>query len=314
MILSVILSLLKIILIIVLVILVLIILLLADITFSPFIYKMSGKFNNKNADVKLHARWLLGIITVNGTYSNDNDFNYVIRVFGININFFVSIFNRVKKLCVRVTKKDKHKDESDNNTDIEPKFVSTSDKDSDNTIHKQISEDKQSDTQQNTNNTKNKQISFFNKIIETIKDGYNKMKKAIKSFKTDLDKIVKKISGIYEFMADRNNKKGFIVVLDSLKKLLKHIKPHKFNFDLSFGMEDPYKMGQVLSLLGIFYPLYGEKVDLRPCFDEGNFFDGAILVKGRIRLFTILVICIKLYYNDDFKMLYKSYKESEMEV
>ena len=61
-------------------------------------------------------------------------------------------------------------------------------------------------------------------------------------------------------------------------RVLRHIFPRKLSGQVTFGVEDPYLMGQILSVAAFLYPVYGKKIDLTPDWRAG--IDGASDLDG----------------------------------
>ncbi len=151
---------------------------------------------------------------------------------------------------------------------------------------------------------------FFLKIKEII----NKIKDLFRRFKHTIHDLEEKIARFCEiwnkfkaFTQDEINKKAFSKLLYSLKKILKHIYPAKLKADLEFGTGDPCLTGHILGIMAIFYGLYGKSIRIIPNFEE-EIFQGTVFCIGRIRLFTLLIICIKLMLNNNFRQLLKNFK------
>ena len=62
-------------------------------------------------------------------------------------------------------------------------------------------------------------------------------------------------------------------------RVLRHIFPRKLSGQVTFGVEDPYLMGQILSVAAFLYPVYGKKIDLTPVMDA-NALDGELSFRG----------------------------------
>ena len=62
-------------------------------------------------------------------------------------------------------------------------------------------------------------------------------------------------------------------------RVLRHIFPRKLSGQVTFGVEDPYLMGQILSVAAFLYPVYGKKIDLTPVMDA-NALDGGAFRSG----------------------------------
>ena len=134
---------------------------------------------------------------------------------------------------------------------------------------------------------KEKYILIKNRIkelIQKIKAIPDKIKKGIEGIKAKIQNLKAKIRKILEwkeFFLGERNREGFLHVLHNLKKMILHILPRKLQGKVEFGVEDPYVMGQILTVLSIFYPVYQEKFTVIPDFENPGFAGDASL-KGRI--------------------------------
>lgn len=149
----------------------------------------------------------------------------------------------------------------------------------------------------------------FSHVIEKIKNAKNKIIAFFKGLKAKLLSIADSVSNlkriiglISDFIKDEINREGFQVTFTSIKKLLKHILPKKIESRIVFGTGDPCTTGQILGVLGVFYGIYGDKVQIIPDFEHAGV-EGKHYAKGRIRLGTLLVIAIKLLVDKRFKQL-----------
>ncbi len=93
------------------------------------------------------------------------------------------------------------------------------------------------------------------------------------------------------------------VILKSLKrirKLLLHILPKKVRGYAEFGFDDPSTTGKVLGGISALYGMTGPLLDLRPDF-RNKVFNCDLYIKGRIRIFTVALILLLLYFNKELK-------------
>jgi hypothetical protein len=139
-------------------------------------------------------------------------------------------------------------------------------------------------------------ISF----IQKIKD---KLKELIQKFINTKNKF----NLIHTFIKDDINKEGFRFTYGTLKNLIKHVLPRKVKSRLIFGTGDPCSTGQALGVFGILYSIYGDSLQITPDF-ENKVFKGNHYVRGRIRIWTILIIVIKLLLDKRFKELKMNYQ------
>ena len=129
-----------------------------------------------------------------------------------------------------------------------------------------------------------KKESKIKSVLRKIKAIPDKIKSLIAGIKARIESIKAKIRQgleIKEFLFGDKNRKGFLHLLHHLKKMILHLLPRRLEGRVEFGVEDPYMMGQILTVLGIFYPLYQDKFTVLPDFENPGF-SGEISLKGRI--------------------------------
>jgi len=148
---------------------------------------------------------------------------------------------------------------------------------------------------------------FFRKIKSAIAGFFKRITDRIRKLIQTLGTVKHKISLILDFLRNDVNKEGFRFTYDSIKKLLKHIKPTKLKSRLIFGTGDPCSTGQILGLFGILYSFYGNDLNITPDFEK-KIFEGSLYARGRIRLWTILVIVVRFLLDKRFKDLKMNYQ------
>ena len=149
--------------------------------------------------------------------------------------------------------------------------------------------------------------SFFNKVKDKcfviytkIKEIINLVKDTVKKVSGAADKLKGKVKKAKEFVTDEDNKALFHFFVEQLKTLIKVIRPKKYRINARLGFEDPATMGKVLAYISIFYGMSGVDLSLEPVFGE-NIKEGSIFLKGNIRIFSVLVIALRVYRNEQFK-------------
>ena len=143
---------------------------------------------------------------------------------------------------------------------------------------------------------KKKRRSF----IDFIKKEYRKTKALIKELSVKKDKLIK----LYN---NKSIRRGLVKIWKAIIKLLKLFKVRKLSGKIVYGFNDPYTTGQVTSYAALFYWWYKNKIEIIPVFDE-EIIDIDIRAKGKIRLMTVTVIAAGLWFDKDFKTVYKLYK------
>ncbi len=110
-----------------------------------------------------------------------------------------------------------------------------------------------------------------------------------------------------EFLRKEENQKTFRNLKTQLFALLKHILPRKLRGYVRLGFDDPATTGQVLTYISPFYGLYGKHFQVIPVFEE-KILEGEADMKGRIRVFTLVVIAVKVVMDKNFRMLLKRWR------
>ena len=147
-----------------------------------------------------------------------------------------------------------------------------------------------------------KKISIISKIkqkLEALKAKWKAFKDRVKSFSIKKDAIVK-------FLNADGTLSGAAYILTQGKRLLRMLLPKKIKGWLRFGTGDVYTQGQYLSYLCFLYPLYSGKIEINPEWDE-EVFDMDMEFSGRITLFVILMVVLKLLFNKNVKLLRNNY-------
>ena len=179
---------------------------------------------------------------------------------------------------------------------------------------KDIKQNKKNNKQKNKDKQKK---SLWKNIVSKLKGLMQIPKKIADTFKKVSD-AVKKI-----FAAVRSGKekavlvKEFVfgwecldfvcVVRDNVLHLWRHIKPKLLRIDMTIGFDDPAVTGQVLGVIAAFCGAAGIMPCVTPDFEK-RVFESDIEIKGRVTVFVLLKILIKVYFCEELKEFKKSYK------
>lgn len=162
--------------------------------------------------------------------------------------------------------------------------------------------------------------TFFGKIQKFLSEKFKgllskikRIKKKIKNMLINIRTTISKLKLIWSFLTEEENKTGFKVCLEAVKKLLKHIKPRVLKGYLKFGTNDPCTTGQILGLIAVFYGSYGRNFEIKPDFEEAVL-ECSVDAKGKLRIFTIGKIVIKLWFSKELKILIENYKNCKEEL
>ena len=291
------LTILKILGIIILCVLGVIIFVLVALLFASFRYSVNASKREDESIgesyVKAKVTWMWIILRCSYIHDKEKS-DLKIRFFGIDILKILN--NKSKKKSKKKLKKSK-------------KPVEKVEKVSKETVTKeQQVPEKQADVASKTNMQsdieENKQEANKLNVFQKIKNKIKNLKDKLISIKNKLKDIFNKIGFYKEELGKDENKAAIKFVWNKVKEVLNHIKPRKLKGRIRFGMESPDKTGQALGIIAIFYPVFAKNFVLKPDFTD-KCLEGNIIAKGRIRIFTLLVICIKLIKSIEFKKINK---------
>lgn len=256
-------------------VLVLLLLIVSLVLFVPVRYSGEVGFKEK-PDISVRVTYLLKMISARFEMHEGNR-EFVIRVFGI-------------RLGRKKNKKRKRRRRDRKNRKNRKKSESVALMETDNTVN----DDYVEVTVETFGETS--QEDFEPEIKSSKKNKKNISKKA----KGIYNNLSSKIKNINEEINNQGNRRAFRVVKDALAGILKHIKPKKHEIVVTFGTGDPANTGELLGGIYVFIYMSEINAEVYPDF-ENKIFEMESWFKGRIRLFTLLRIGLKTYFNEDVK-------------
>lgn len=175
----------------------------------------------------------------------------------------------------------------------------------------------ESNSQYNNDNKHNKQsVSQPHKkkdLISRLKAAFNSVKDRLISIKNKLKKFIKaiadkkrsaeqKINDLKAIINDEENKELVRLIKKELKKLIKEITPVKYDVNVRYGCEEPYMTGRILGVLAVIYGITGVQFNITPEFEQ-KVLEGDIYMKGRVKIYRLLLIALRIYKNNRFRKL-----------
>ena len=115
-----------------------------------------------------------------------------------------------------------------------------------------------------SNPSQEKRESFLHRIISWFKQKWSALRQSLSKLLTRINNLEHKRQSVLAFIENEENQKSFRLIKRQLMRVLRHIFPRKLSGQFTFGVEDPYLMGQILSVAAFLYPVYGKKIDLTP--------------------------------------------------
>jgi len=143
---------------------------------------------------------------------------------------------------------------------------------------------------------KQKKPRFFEKIRDTILGILQKISRLLRQ-KDELVRILEK----------QETKDSIHFAWGKLKKTILHIIPKKVKGYLIYGSDDPATTGQVLGIISAVYAMTGPVLRIVPDFERARL-ECDLEFRGRLQVFTILVIVLKVYFHQELKQLLQEIK------
>lgn len=263
----------------------LVMLVLCILLFAPIRYQVKAETSDgmKNLKVVAKASWILYLATAKYIY-NKGKSDWQVRIAWKKLNETTK-----KKVEAVIETAVDEVEEPVHEMDEEAQ-------ENDNSKNAQETVPKQSETKQSRQSDDKKKTSWFDKLKCTIKNICDK----IKALWETKEKIA-------DFLMKESHIKTFQILKDEFVTLARRIRPRKIQGQIRFGLDDPYRTGQVLAVLSVLYPFYGEHVQIYPEF-EREILEGDLYMKGYIRLIYLVIPVCKLYFDEHVRETYKDYK------
>lgn len=288
----------------------LLLIIIALILFVPIRYRIiANKFEDSDFYAEIKLTWLLHFINILIKYTDD-------------------LYYRVRVILIPIKKSDNLKKHKNNSKKTKPdpndtKSIDEGGNISDESANEdisdnEISKDKEeivstSDLDENDDDNikfdENKGIIYKIRFVLTkfFEFLFNIKEKLNEAYNTVVN-IVKDIDYYINALKDERNKKVISLCLSQASSIINNIKPKIFNGNLTIGIDEPYTMGQILSIYGILFPIIHDKITINPVYDK-EVIEGDLYIKGRISVFVLIRAAIKIYFNRDYKRMIKIFKK-----
>lgn len=145
----------------------------------------------------------------------------------------------------------------------------------------------------------------FRDRIRAFADSIRNAANQAEAFK---QKIREKYLALKEQLTDAENKALLTLLLGQAKELLLHIVPRRYDIKIRFGAASPDTTGYVTGLLSVVMAYVTSRkwrkrcnrFEYTPVFDE-KVLEGSVMMSGRIFVCKLLIIFIKVYFNQQFQ-------------
>ena len=279
----------------------LVLLVLLAVLFVPLRYKVKGSYEEK-PDAAVTVSWLLHLIHVKVRYTDA--LFWQVRIFGIP---FLD------------SRREKKRKEPEANEALEANEASETVPDGvtevvgeENAPSAEVTDIKAEATEI-TDEPERKGIfsklaEFLRALFRTIGQVFRKIRYTIHNICDKIRNVRENIGYYHSVLTSEEGHATLALVKRELGNLFKHIAPRKFKLELHFGFDDPSTTGQVMGIAGMLYPLWNYDITLRPDFEQ-KVMAGKVYIRGRIRVFTLIRIAWRVYFNKNLKKVLAKLKK-----
>lgn len=266
------------------------VLLIAIVFFLPVCYRIEARSEGtlEESDVKARFSWLFHLFAGYFAYQN-GEFDWQVRIGWKKMNQPAQNQEDTSFVQMPLKEENTGKKSSEKESvaleEAEPEIKQ--------------SEKKQEQEKEDTISEKPKQkkrISFFQKIKYT----YRKICDKIKI-------LLEKKENVIEFLSDTVHQAAWERLKKEVQRILHFLRPKKLKGSVCFGLADPYNTGRVLALLSMFYPFYGEHIEIHPDF-ERKILKGEVLVKGHLCGIYAVIPMWNLFWDKQVRTTYQHIK------
>jgi len=285
-------------------VLVLLLFVLAVVLFVPIFYRVRIVHNPEKTQVKAGISFLFPFVYVTVEYFKK--LSYRVRLLG----FALLDSEKPKK-----EKKKKEKTKKENKPKKIKKKKNTSKEENlpEIAIPESLTEQKPEPVLQPQNGVETEHPEPEEEKMQNpnpVKIGFfEKLRSKIQKIRETISNIVSKIKRLWHqkeeakrIFAKAETKSALNFVWNKLKRLLKHVLPRKIKGYAAYGADNPATTGQVLGILSVIYARCGQLLAIRPNFVEKQL-ECDVELKGRIQLFTLIVIAVKVFLNQELRQL-----------
>ncbi len=142
--------------------------------------------------------------------------------------------------------------------------------------------------------------SRLSSLREKVRFAFRSFCDKIKQAQDRFQWLLEKWEELREILEDPANQKSARLLTRQIKKILQHILPRKGQGEVTFGLEDPYWMGKLLSLAAVLYPFTRDRIIFHPVFDE-SILEGELHVRGKVRAGVLLFFVLRLLLDANIR-------------
>lgn len=269
----------------------------------PVRYQVQGSWHSQ-LSLSANASWFLHIISVRVLYTKDG-LKAVFRIFGFKL--FKKRFEDAAEDVIEGTEKileEEGKDLIDelekDEADFRKSAVERGKETKDGVSPKECREPDREKREES------KILLLPRRVIMKIRSLWEKIRFSFTHMCDKLKGMNELIQDKKKWLEDEKNQASLKLLFRQAKRLIAHMWPLKGQGSVTFGFDDPYTTGQVLSAVSLIYPLYHKQLAIHPVFDA-KILDAEGSFKGRIRLAAVAWLAIQIFLDRHTRRMIRSF-------
>ena len=120
-----------------------------------------------------------------------------------------------------------------------------------------------------------------------------------------------KLSSLKAFVSAQEFREALLLALQKAMRLIRHILPGRITGKVVFGLQDPADTGMVLAVIAPFFPVYGEKVQVIPDFQEKRL-AFSLTFRGRVYGCMLLYVALRLLLDHNVQIIIRKIRKKEV--
>lgn len=149
--------------------------------------------------------------------------------------------------------------------------------------------------------------AFWNRIVSIpskLRTMWENLKTTLLSIWGKLTSSKQKLTEVKEILLEENSRMVYSFLKVRLVRVIRHIRPKKFQLYLHYGFEDPALTGEITGILAVFMGWYENAISLKPDFQQ-TVLEGSLKFKGRVRIVVLLWEGIRVVFHKPVRVMIK---------
>jgi len=281
--------------------------------FCPFVYRVKIKRETGMPEGTIYLSWLAWLISAKAEY-RDKRLEVTIRLFGISIKHFKTVFQLLKKIVHPLVAWYRMIIPGRQKPVQKPEYGDAQEDDIEEKTKSRFSTDKMSHEKTKQESLeKEEKVSIWQKIKSIALQIISLPKRILgilRKIYLTIREICGRIKEWKQFLTAETTRKALSFLMVKGKAVLHHVKPKKIKGNLKFGFDDPATTGQILAGFSVLYSIYKQKLTIIPVFNE-QVFECDLYMRGHILGCVLVKAAWDIYRNKNVKRTIRRFQHKE---